>query len=332
MDYIKKAENPLVLFDDDPDGLCSYMLLKKANDNAKGIVIKSSPVLDEKYLKKVDELSPDTIFVLDKPIISQNFIDCVHVPLVWLDHHPIVERKGVHYFNPLIKDNKDNSPTSYWMYKITNNPEFMWIAAIGSVADWYIPDFLEEFREKYPGLIDSQKTPEKILFESKFGELTRIFSFLLKGESLSIKENISVLLKMKDPYEILEQKTSKGRFLYKRYLKVKKQYDLLLEKALESKSEKKMVLFIYPSTRMSFTAELSNELLYKNPDKLIIIGREKGDEVKLSFRSGKLILPPLIKKALENVKGYGGGHDKACGGNVAKEDFETFMDNLRNQL
>src|SRR3990167_5031462 len=92
MNYIEKSENPLVLFDDDPDGLCSYMLLKRIKDNAKGIAIKSSPVLDERYLKKIDELSPDVIFVFEKPLISQGFIDNVHVPIIWLDHHPVVER------------------------------------------------------------------------------------------------------------------------------------------------------------------------------------------------------------------------------------------------
>ncbi|MDD5651467.1 MAG: DHHA1 domain-containing protein [Candidatus Nanoarchaeia archaeon] len=331
-DYIEKSENPLVLYDDDPDGLCSYLIFKKMKEHAKGIIIKSSPVLDELYLKKVEEISPDMIFVFDKPIISQDFIDQIHVPIIWLDHHPLVERKGVHYYNPRQEDEKDNSPASYWVYNIYKNKELMWLAAIGSVADWYVPDFLEEFKKNYPNLIDKQKTPDKILFESRFGELVRVFAFLLKGKSLDIRKNIAVILKLKDPYEILDQTTSKGKFLYNRYLRVKKQYDELLQQAQKAVISKKILLFLYPSVKMSFTAELSNELLYKNPDKLIIIGREKGDEVKLSFRSAKLILPPIIEKALINVKGYGGGHDHAAGGNVSKDDFQTFIDNIKNQI
>ncbi|MBS3154958.1 DHH family phosphoesterase [Candidatus Woesearchaeota archaeon] len=331
MDYIEKAENPLVLFDDDPDGLCSYLLLKKIKDQAKGVVIKSSPVLDIPYLKKVEELNPDILFVFDKPLISQDFIDNIHIPIIWLDHHPIVERKGVHYYNPRFEDSKDNSPASYWVYKVINNPDLMWIAAVGSIADWHIPEFLDKFKELYPNLIGNQKSPETILFESRFGELIRIFSFLLKGGTSDIRKNIAVLLKLKDPYELLDQKTSKGKFLYNRYLRVKKQYDILLEQAKEQFDDK-IILFIYPSSKTSFTSDLSNELLYRNPDKLIIVGREKGDEIKLSIRSKKLILPPMIEKALVNVKGYGGGHDHACGGNIAKDDFKAFIDNLKNQL
>lgn len=332
MDYVTKCENPLVLYDDDPDGLCSYLMFKKMKVHAKGIIVKGSPVIDELYAKKVEELSPDMVFVFDKPIISQDFIDNVHVPIIWIDHHPLVERKGVHYYNPRQEDEKDNSPVSYWIYKLFNNPELMWISAIGSISDWYIPDFLEEFKERYKNLIDDKKTPDKILFESKFGELVRIFAFLLKGKSLDIRKGIAVMLKLKDPYEVLDQNTSKGKFLHKRYLGIKKQYDELLKKALKATIGKKMILFVYPSEKMSFTAELSNELLYKNPDKLIIIGREKNDEVKLSFRSTKLILPPIIEKALVNVKGYGGGHDFAAGGNVSRDDFKTFIDNIKNQI
>ncbi|MBS3163195.1 hypothetical protein J4427_00710, partial [Candidatus Woesearchaeota archaeon] len=305
--YLVKAQNPLIFFDDDPDGLCSFLILKQLNDHAKGIVIKSSPNLDILYVKKIEELSPDVVFVLDVPLISQDFIDNVHVPLVWLDHHPVVERKGVHYYNPRIQDPDDNSPTSYWAYKVSNNQETMWISVTGSIADWYIPDFFSEFKDQYPNLVDHQKDPASIIFETRLGELIRALSFLLKGKALDVRRNISIISKIKDPYDIIEQRTARGRFLHKQFLRIKKQYDELIEKAIKIK-DKKMIIFLYPDTKMSFTSELSNELIYRNPDKLILVGREKGDVIKLSMRSTKLILPPMIEKALVDVKGYGGGH------------------------
>ena len=42
---LDKSENPLILFDDDPDGICSYLLLKRYMDKGKGVVVKSSPKL-----------------------------------------------------------------------------------------------------------------------------------------------------------------------------------------------------------------------------------------------------------------------------------------------
>ncbi len=323
------SENPLVFFDDDPDGLCSYLLFKELNENSKGIIIKSSPMLDISYLRKINELSPDKVFVLDKPIIGQDFIDKVNVPLYWIDHHPIVKRKGVHYYNPLIRNPKDNSPVSYWSYKITKGS--LWIATIGAIADWYIPDYLKEFKKKYPGLIKNEKDPGKIIFETRLGELIRIFSFILKGKTIDIRKNISILSKIRDPYEILDQKTPKGKYLHRYYTHIKKQYDILLEKALEKKNYNP-IIFTYSSSKMSFTSELSNELIHKFPDKIIIIGREKGNEIKMSLRSSKIVIPPILKKALVNVKGYGGGHEHACGSSVSADDFHTFIDNIKNQL
>ena len=60
---------------------------------------------------------------------------------------------------------------------------------------------------------------------------------------------------------------------------------------------------------MSFTGDLSNELLSKFRDKVIIIAREKSGEMKASLRSPQSInIQPVIMKALEGLEGYGGGH------------------------
>lgn len=329
--YINKSENPLIFYDDDPDGLCSYLLLNKFYQKGKGIIVKGKPVLDIEYLRKVKEYSPDLVVVLDKPMISQEFIDSVNVPIVWIDHHPVVQRKGVHYYNPKINHPDSYAPTTTLVYQITNQD--LWIAAIGSLADWHIPKFIKEFQKLYPDLISEIKSPEQVIFETKFGELIRIFSFLLKGKTSDVSKSINIIKKINNPREIIYQESPKGKFLYKRAEKISKLYNELLEKAVKySKDEEKILLFIYPSSKISFTSELSNELLYKYPDRIIIIGREKDDEIKLSLRSSKTELPPIIEKSLENVKGYGGGHKFACGANISKGDFKTFIENFKSLL
>ena len=57
--------------------------------------------------------------------------------------------------------------------------------------------------------------------------------------------------------------------------------------------------------------------------------------MRLSIRSnykGTIILPELINKAIEGLKGQSGGHDHACGGHIDKEDFKTFVDRLEHLL
>ena len=83
---------------------------------------------------------------------------------------------------------------------------------------------------------------------------------------------------------------------------------------------------------MSFTSDLSNELLHKHPSKVVVIGREKSREMKCSLRSKNISLPDKINKALEGLEGYGGGHEFACGTVVNKDHFNKFLERLKEQL
>jgi hypothetical protein len=72
---------------------------------------------------------------------------------------------------------------------------------------------------------------------------------------------------------------------------------------------------------MSFTGELSNELLYLYPDKVIIIARENlGDEDEPKIK--KNCPSSILNASLAGLTGYGGGHEYACGCCVKKEQFE----------
>ena len=104
--YLDDCENPLFFFDDDSDGLSSFLLLYKYTESGRGIAI-TRPTVDESYSKKVDEYKPDVIFILDKHKIEQDFVDKINVPIIWIDHHPVVEIKGVRYFNPIIYNQKN---------------------------------------------------------------------------------------------------------------------------------------------------------------------------------------------------------------------------------
>ena len=84
---------------------------------------------------------------------------------------------------------------------------------------------------------------------------------------------------------------------------------------------------------MSFTGDLSNELLFRFPKRVILVGREKNGEVKLSLRSGpKIKLSEILEKALVGIDGYGGGHEYACGACVKSEDFKRFVSNLKKLI
>ncbi len=331
IEYIKKTldecHNPLFFFDDDADGLCSFLLFYRYKREGHGIPVKArSKMVTEMMLRKVREYSPDIVFILDSANVDDEFIEKSNVPIIWIDHHPFKQKKGVKYFNPLLGDPKDNSPTSYWCYKVVEDD--MWIAMIGCIGDYFVPDFLKEFQEKYPDLLEKGiKTPDKVLFETKIGLLTRIFWFNLKGKSSDVSKSIKVLTRIEDPYEILEAKTARGSFIKKRFEKINTEYEKLMQ---ETKPEiiGRIKIFNYPESKSSMTSFLSNELQYKNPNDVILVCRLKSGEYKCSMRSNKIKLDAILKKALTGIKGYGGGHKHAVGCVIKQDYFDTFKKNL----
>ena len=328
---LQNCKRPLFFFDDDADGLSSFLLLYRYTREGKGVVIKTIPKIDDKFLRKVEEYEPDKIFVLDVAQVEQSFIDKVKVPIIWIDHHGPYEREGnIKYFNPrLIKKNLF-LPATRMCYEVVKQD--IWIAMVGCIGDYHMPGFFKEFKKKYGDLVGDAKSVEDIYFKSKFGKLIDLFSFVMKGKTSDALKHIKVLTRIREPYEILNEETSQGKFVFKKYKKMNDMYEELLEDALKEKPDDGFLIYIYPDNKMSFTSELSNELLYKFPDKVIIVGREKNGQVKMSIRTKKKEIPDALERALQGLDGYGGGHEHACGANVNKEDFEEFVRRLREKL
>lgn len=328
---LQTCKKPLIFFHDDADGLCSFLLFYRFIGEGKGIIIKTTPKIDDKFVRKVEEYQPDKVFIVDIAIVEQEFLDEVNVPVIWIDHHQPLERKKVKYYNPRNDGSNDNQPVSFLNHQIVG--ENMWISMIGSVGDWFWPDYADDFKEKYPDLIDKEiNDPETALFESKIGVLVDCMSFCMKGTTNDAMKYVKVWTRIKSPYEILNSETPAGKYIFKRYNEIHKQYVELRDLALKQKQKKDMIVFTYKHDKMSFTKEIANEFLHRFPDKIIVIAREKSGEMKMSIRSKHKILPPILTKALEDVEGYGGGHEHACGANVKKKDFDQFIENFKKQL
>ena len=326
-DELDNCQNPIFFFDDDPDGLCAFLLLYRYKKEGHGFVVKTHPKLDVRSAPKIEQYDADKVFVLDVANLEQDFIDASKAPVIWIDHHGPFERTGMRYFNPRINDKNVNIPTTYMCYKVVQQD--LWIAMVGCIADYYMPDFLNEFKKKYPDLLNDKKTVGDIYFSSKLGTLIKIFSFCLKGKTSEVVKNMKILTRIESPYEILNQETAKGKFIFKRYEKINKLYDSLLEDGVKAAGKEKMLVFTYSEDKMSFTGDLANELLHKFPDKIIIVGRKKDDDVRMSLRSRNILIPPILEKSLAGLEGYGGGHEYACGANIKETDFKEFVKRIK---
>lgn len=329
---LDNCKKPLFFFHDDSDGLASFLLLYRYKKEGKGIIVKSDPTIDEKFIRKVQEYQPDKIFVLDLANLKQEFVDEVKKPIIWIDHHFGDEKiRNVKLFNPRLSDKKDSSPVSIICYNVVKQD--LWIAAAGTIGDWHLTKETEEFSKQYPELLPKDiKKPGKALFESQIGKISEIFNFVLKGKTQDAMTAVKVLTRIKEPEEILKQTTPQGKFIYKRYLFVREKYDELLNEAKKQITKDKLFIFKYQESKMSFSGELSNEFLYKYPEKIIIVAREKSGEMKCSLRSASVKILKPLEKALVGINGRGGGHEYACGAVIKKEDFDLFVDNLKRQL
>ena len=341
-DALKSSKRPIIFFDDDTDGLSSFLIfyhyLKDFAEDIRGIIVKSTPMLkDEIYSRRIEEYQPDKVFILDKPMVHQDFLDKITVPVYWLDHHPLQNNSKVNYYNPLKHKAKgfeaDNRPTTYWAYKIVEEPDnLLWIAMVGCCGDWFIPEFSKKFMKEYPDLWDKKvkiRNPGSVLYDTKFGTLIKIIQFNTKGSVKEVQDSIRVMKKIKNPYDIIDQKTPEGKFIHKRYGIINKIYEEIKSRVKITKD--KVVLFIYNDNH-SVTGDLSNEIQYHNPEKMIIIAREKTDMIICSIRSEKLHVRNILEKSLLGIRGHGGGHDHACGASIEKDDFEQFILNLRENV
>jgi single-stranded DNA-specific DHH superfamily exonuclease len=333
-EHLERAQNPVFFFDNDQDGLCSFLLLQRFIERGRGVPVRSFPSLDQSYFRKVDELNADYVFILDKPVVSAEFFEeaeKINMPVVWIDHHEIdVDSipSFVNYYNPLYTENKTNEPVTVLCHQIANQKKDLWLAVVGAIADKFVPEYYKDFKKEYPELaIDSDEAFE-ILFRSEIGKVARMFGFGLKDKTTNVINMLKFLMKAKSPQEVLEESNA-TKHLHKRFGDLNKKYRKFLGKAVEEEEHSKNVLFFKYGGDLSISADLSNELSFMFPKKVVLVAYMKGDQVNISVR-GKKVREKIVKiiEGLENATG--GGHEDAVGVKIREKDLEKFKEEVED--
>ncbi len=329
-EHLDRAQNPLFFFDNDNDGLTSFLLLRRFIDRGRGVAIKSFPDLNINYYNKVHELKPDYIFILDKPVVSLDFLKKAHednIPVVWIDHHQVdkQEIEGLSYYNPFFVDGS-NEPVSYICYKIVNRKEDLWLATIGCISDCYLPDFYCEFEKKFPELaLKNAKSAYDLLYNSEIGRIARILDFSLKDTTTNVVNMMKFMMKVNGPMDIIEENLRTKQILA-RHDEINSKYQLLIKKAREQACEN-LIYFQYGGN-LSLSGNISNQLIYEYPDKIIVVVYIKGDVANISLRGGKDIRK-LTLSAIEGIPGAtGGGHKNATGAKMSVSDLPAFKEKI----
>jgi len=323
-EHLESAQNPIFFYDNDADGLCSFLLLRRWLGRGYGVAVRSYPDLDKNYAQRAEQLGADYVFVLDKPVLSQGFVDAIlgwGLPLVWIDHHKdqskdiVKDKKMFFEYNSLKKRGKVGEPVSYLAHKIANVKDDEWLAVVGCVADHYLPvGWGKEF-------VKGAKEPFDVLYNNEIGEIAQAFNFGLKDSISNVVEMQKFLVKVKSVGQISDLIKNEEGF-GGRYVGLKKKYDVILKKAMEEVCE--WGVFFVHSSDMGMGAELSNELSHLYKGKYIVVGYINGGIVNLSMRGDNV--RGVLEKVLKKVGGRGGGHRNAVGGRISVDDLDKFKE------
>lgn len=338
-EHLERAQNPLFYYDNDADGLCSFIILRRYLGRGKGVAVRSFPDLHESYARKAQELKADYIFVLDKPILSKEFvatIDSMQLPLVWLDHHDVPgtdfvrDYKNVFVYNPskLLGPQKSFEPTTYLSYKITGRKEDLWLAIMGCVADHYLPEFASEFAAFYPEFWgDDVKDPFDAYFKTEIGRIAMSINFGLKDSVTHVVQLQNHLVACKGPGDVLSEIPGNYAFRHK-VSDVKKRYDSLMKRA-KMQAKGSLVFFEYGG-ELSISADLANQLYFLYPDSYVAVVYKRDMIANVSLR-GKNI-KNVLEQVLREIPGTGGGHEDAVGARIKTTDLNSFKEALERAI
>ncbi len=338
-EHLEKAQNPVFYYDNDADGLCSFLLLRRYLGRGKGVVVRSFPDLNAQYAKKAEELKADYVFILDKPVISNDFfqeIEKMQIPIVWIDHHDIEEEKERGKFTNLFRYNwarnkgkdKSDEPVTYWIYKIVGKKEELWIAVMGCIADHYLPDFVDNFEKEYSDLWGKVKEPFEAYYETEIGKIAQALGFGLKDSTTHIVQLQNFLIGCKNPREVLAEVDKNAAFRQK-YKDIMRRYQSLLKRALENVQDK--IIFFEYSGDLSMSSEIANNLCYLYPNKYVIVVYRKGIVSNISMR-GKNVKKILEISISSLEEAFGGGHEDAVGARIKSRDIGKFREKVESYI
>ncbi|MDO8460720.1 MAG: DHHA1 domain-containing protein [Nanoarchaeota archaeon] len=337
-EHLEKAQNPIFYYDNDADGLCSFVIFRRFLGRGKGVAVRSFPDLNGSYARKAQELGADYVFVLDKPVLSKEFveeIDRLQLPLVWIDHHqmPIQEFEKeftqLYVYNPARNKGEEMSsePITYWAYKLTRRKEDLWLAIMGCVADHYLPDFASEFEKEYPEFWGPVRDPFDAYYRTEIGRTAVALNFGLKDSVTHVVQLQNFLISCKGPGDVLQETPSNYAFR-KKYSDVKKKYDDLIKKAKQGISGS--VIFFEYGGELSISSDIANELSYFYPNRYIVVAYRKDAILNISIR-GKNV-KQILENVFKEVEGSGGGHDDAVGARINSENLEKFKETFEREI
>src|SRR3989344_3600073 len=334
LESISQEDRVAVFSHTDVDGVSAGLLMDKFVNARIVEFLSYSPDLVSKVIDKVHTQEITKVIFTDLSL-AQNLDDLKKlawmVPVLVIDHHEFPE--DVNDDRLIFLRTNSTTCATKTVYDLFLKLEkgkgiaqkYDWLVAAAVVSDYTTEshqNFLREVEDKY-NLIVRAETGNQA-FQSDIGKISITINnatiYFHKDckefySLFSSLESIDDLWKFKASYEIIEDEIQKKL------------------KEFEDNAEiKKDTMFCLIHLNYPVTSAISSILAGKYPDKTIIVMLDSGKDIlKISSRrqDGKVNLPELLQKATSGLEGAAaGGHFKAAGGAIKREDFDEFKKRL----
>lgn len=322
----------ILLYHNDPDGICSAALLLRFFPGFETIP-RAGPWTSSEFIGELISKKPRLVAFIDIPIDQeekkirrlQKRTGC---RVVIIDHHIYeknMDSREILHINPRFRDRKAYIPCSTMIYRMLERMgfdvrRFCWIAATGIIGDYAFEDsadILDECRDEYPYLLKEHPLDSKL----REGADMISYSTIMKGLKGAV-ESLKVLLKSLDYEEFARDKK-----LLKWWKEMKREFEFIVKDA-EREEHPDIGLVIYSiKTRFNVTSLVATYFSENDRDKIIAVRKRLKNRWKVCLRnqSGRINLGNIAKKCVSGI-GSGGGHEKAAG--ILTTDWEMFKKRL----
>ena len=354
-EFLSRVKNckVAIIHHDDCDGVCSGVLAGKIVERGEGNKIsmfttRFAPKVTDDLYKDVAALKPELIimsdFVEDTDKSSERFIKELGCKVVIVDHHVCRDYKfvdGVLYTNPRVDINPDRYiPASAYMYMIgceadENFKKYLWIATVGTIADYGAADNEELIRkciDKYDDLFDCNSIENRDLFKTKFGSISNSIGAVISWDGWSGVDMVTkVLSSVKDPYEFLAAGTPELKKVWNEYRKIEAEIKKVVEDFNVKRKKDGKILMYEVVSKYPLKSKISTIISSQVDDEnVVIIWQKENDKIRASLRnqSGDVDLNKVVCESIKGLDARGGGHPKASGVIVSKKDFDKMLERI----
>ncbi len=324
-----------LLYDTDPDGICSGVIIAKSIEQLRGkkidfrILQKHNDVaLTEETIEKLKKLKLDWLVVSDKPLDSDPSTlkeAEKYCRLLIFDHHKILadlnSEKTIFIKSQYAKPEIDGSlyPTTKLVYdlfsKYTDLSRLSWVAAIGIIGDMA--------QKQWHGFLD------RVFEENNVDKGTNYFDTPI-GKACALISISDTCDKHEDAFDVVYEAKNYDDVVNSKLkgyqAAVQKEINRILDE-FNAKSEKHGELRYYEiDAPYSLNSMISTILSMRERNKTFVVLQRNGEYYNISARrqDNKIAMNEVLAKAAEGLpNASGGGHRPAAGGKFFAKDLET---------